>query len=247
MERQYSGIQPWFMSMARPGKAAIVCRELISDNGGPFMQSRLGLSSSQAPRLYLASASPRRRELLAQIGLSHLLLPQHIDESVRRGEPPGLYVQRLARQKAETGWYDSRRLLDLPVLAADTTVVCDGKVLGKPATMQEARAMLGLLSARTHQVMTAIAVQRGAQLQAMVVTTEVSFRKLAQDEIDAYWDSGEPQDKAGAYGIQGKAALFVDRISGSYSNVVGLPLYETAVLLEHFGITGISMLKGCST
>ena len=106
--------------------------------------------------------------------------------------------------------------------------------------------MLGLLSARTHQVLTAIAVLRGEQLQQTVVSTEVGFRQLTVDEIDAYWESGEPQDKAGGYGIQGKAALFVDRVSGSYSNVVGLPLFETASLLEHFGISGISLLKGCS-
>jgi len=205
------------------------------------------LSSSQVPRLYLASASPRRRELLAQIGLAHLLLPQHIDESVHSGERPELYVQRLARQKAAAGWGDGKRLLDLPVLAADTTVVCDGIVLGKPATLQEARAMLGLLSARTHQVLTAIALQRGQQLQESVVSTEVSFRKLTEEEIDSYWDSGEPRDKAGAYGIQGKAAVFVDRINGSYSNVVGLPLFETAILLEHFGVSVGSLLKGCST
>jgi len=211
------------------------------------MQSRLGLSSSQVPRLYLASASPRRRELLAQIGLGHLLLPQHIDESVRSGESPELYVQRLARQKAEAGWRDGNRQLNLPVLAADTTVVCDGKVLGKPATLQEAQVMLGLLSARSHQVLTGIAVQRGEQLQEKVVSTDVSFRKLTRDEIDAYWDSGEPHDKAGAYGIQGKAAVFVESISGSYSNVVGLPLFETATLLEHFGISVVSLLKGCST
>ncbi len=181
-----------------------------------------------------------------QIGLPHLLLPQHIDESVLTGEAALPYVQRLARQKAEAGWRDSSRLLALPVLAADTTVVCDGKVLGKPATLMEARAMLGLLSARTHQVLTAIAVLHGEQLQQSVVSTEVSFRQLTVDEIDAYWASGEPQDKSGGYGIQGKAALFVDRVSGSYSNVVGLPLFETASLLERFGISGISLLKGCS-
>ncbi len=203
------------------------------------------MSSSQAPRLYLASASPRRRELLAQIGLPYLLLPQHIDESLLAGESPEAYVQRLARHKAEAGWGDGNRLLDLPVLAADTTVVCEGCVLGKPATLAECREMLLMLSARTHQVLTAIAVIRGELLQQTVVSTEVGFRQLTLDEIDAYWQSGEPKDKAGAYGIQGKAALFVDRIAGSYSNVVGLPLYETGSLLEHFGISCIPLLKGC--
>jgi septum formation protein len=184
--------------------------------------------------------------LLLQIGLPHLLLPQQVDESVCAGESALPYVQRLAEQKAAAGWRDSRRLLDLPVLAADTTVVCEGSVLGKPASLAEAREMLGLLSARTHQVLTAIAVRQGEQVQKTVVSTEVSFRKLTLAEIDAYWSSGEPRDKAGAYGIQGEAALFVQRVSGSYSNVVGLPLFETAQMLELFGISCISILKGCS-
>lgn len=202
------------------------------------------MSLSQDPRLYLASASPRRRELLLQIGLPHLVLPQQLDESVQEGERADLYVRRLAMHKAQAGWHDAGRLLSLPVLAADTTVVCKDQVLGKPATLQEARQMLGLLSGCSHQVLTAIAVVDGRQQQTAVVTTEVSFRVLSLAEIDAYWDSGEPRDKAGAYGIQGRAALFVDRLSGSYSNVVGLPLYETAALLAHFGITSVSLLKG---
>jgi septum formation protein len=206
-------------------------------------QTRLSLSSTQIPRLYLASASPRRRELLTQIGLAFLPLPQQIDESVRAGEKATDYVLRLAAAKAGAGWQDERRLLSLPVLAADTSVVCEGQVLGKPATLAEARAMLELLAGRRHQVLTAIAVGFAEQLQCKLVSTEVSFRNLSRAEIDAYWHSGEPQDKAGAYGIQGKAALFVESIKGSYSNVVGLPLFETAQLLESFGIATLGLLQ----
>ena len=201
------------------------------------------MSSAPNPRLYLASASPRRRELLSQIGLAHLVLPQQIDESLRVGEQPDRYVLRLAAAKAGAGWQDQRRELTLPVLAADTSVVCNGQILGKPATLAEARTMLQLLSGRTHQVLTGIAVGFGEELQTKVVSTDVSFRALSAAEIDAYWYSGEPRDKAGAYGIQGKAALFVERIAGSYSNVVGLPLFETVQLLAGFGITTQELLQ----
>ena len=201
------------------------------------------MSSAPNPRLYLASASPRRRELLSQIGLAHLVLPQQIDESLRVGEQPDRYVLRLAAAKAGAGWQDQRRELTLPVLAADTSVVCNGQILGKPATLAEARTMLQLLSGRTHQVLTGIAVGFGEELQTKVVSTDVSFRALSAAEIDAYWHSGEPRDKAGAYGIQGKAALFVERIAGSYSNVVGLPLFETVQLLAGFGITTQELLQ----
>lgn len=202
--------------------------------------------SSVAPRLYLASASPRRRELLLQIGLSHLVLPQQLDESVMPGEVPEHYVVRLATAKAQAGWRDQLRTLSLPVLAADTSVVCEGRILGKPATLQEARAMLQLLSGRTHQVLTGIAAVQHDHCQALVVSTEVSFKPLNTGEIDAYWHSGEPHDKAGAYGIQGRGALFVSGIRGSYSNVVGLPLFETVQLLKNFGISAGSLLQGSS-
>lgn len=199
---------------------------------------------SPSPRLYLASASPRRRELLAQIGLAFELLPQAVDESLRPGEAASSYVRRVALEKAESGWYDKRRQLDLPVLAADTSVVCDGDVLGKPGSAAEAHAMLSLLSGRTHEVMTAVAVMHHGRTEVQLVSTAVSFRALAAAEIAAYWRSGEPFDKAGAYGIQGLAALFVAGINGSYSNVVGLPLFETALLLEQFGITSLALLEG---
>ncbi|MES2605543.1 MAG: Maf family protein [Pseudomonadota bacterium] len=195
------------------------------------------------PRLYLASASPRRRELLTQIGLSFVVIPQQIDESLRPGERADHYVLRLATEKAGAGWQDLQRELALPVLAADTSVVCEGQILGKPSTLEEARTMLQLLSGRTHQVLTAVAVGFEDMLQTRVVSTDVGFRQLSINEIDAYWHSGEPQDKAGAYGIQGKGALFVESITGSYSNVVGLPLFEAAQLLEAFGIHTLALLQ----
>ncbi len=201
------------------------------------------MSASTSHRLYLASASPRRRELLAQIGIGFLPLPQAVDESLRQGESAENYVQRVAGDKARAGWQDSRRLLDLPVLAADTSVVCDGEVLGKPGSWQEARDMLLRLSGRSHRVLTAVALRWNERQLVELVATEVNFRPLLPAEVDAYWHSGEPRDKAGAYGIQGLGALFVSGIVGSYSNVVGLPLFETARLLEQFGISSLALLK----
>jgi septum formation protein len=205
--------------------------------------ARFVLSASISPRLYLASASPRRRELLTQIGLAFLPLPQTVDETWRQGESAEGYVQRVAGDKARAGWQDSRRVLDLPVLAADTSVVCDGEVLGKPGSLQEARSMLLRLSGRSHCVLTAVALVWHERHLVELVSTEVSFRPLLPAEVDAYWHSGEPQDKAGGYGIQGMGALFVSGIVGSYSNVVGLPLFETARLLEQFGVSSLALLK----
>jgi len=208
------------------------------------LQARSVVSASPSPRLYLASASPRRRELLAQIGLAFVPLPQVVDESTRPGEAAAAYVQRVALEKAESGWHDQRRQLDLPVLAADTSVVVDERVLGKPSSLDETHAMLTLLSGRTHEVMTAVAVVHGNRNMVRLTSTSVSFRDITEAETVAYWRSGEPQDKAGAYGIQGLAALFVAGIRGSYSNVVGLPLFETALLLEQFGISSLALLEG---
>lgn len=187
-------------------------------------------------KLYLASASPRRRELLAQVGLGAEVVVQDIDESQLPDEAPDAYVSRLARQKAEAALRDPRCRQPLPVVAADTTVVCAGQVLGKPATLDEALQMLRLLSGRTHQVLTAVAVARDAECEVALVTTEVSFRVLRDAEIAAYWASGEPRDKAGAYGIQGIGAMFISHIDGSYSGVMGLPLFETLQLLRKFGV-----------
>lgn len=185
--------------------------------------------------VYLASQSPRRRELLAQIGVGYRLLPVEVDEARRPGEAPDAYVERLARDKAAAGRAAVQRqgLPPLPVLGADTAVVVDRDILGKPADRAEARAMLRRLSGRSHRVLTGVGLCTGAALHTRISATEVWFRPLDDAEIDRYWDSGEPRDKAGAYGIQGLAAVFVERIDGSYSGVVGLPLFETAALLRH--------------
>lgn len=201
------------------------------------------LSTPQA-HLYLASASPRRRELLAQVGLRPALLPQHLDESLLQGEAPVAYVRRLARAKAAAALRDARYLQALPVIAADTAVICAGQILGKPASLAEARVMLGMLAGRDHQVLTAVAVADSARTELVVVSTTVHFRPLTDVEIAAYWASGEPQDKAGAYAIQGLGAMFVSRIEGSYSGVVGLPLFETLQLLPSFGIGSAALLQG---
>jgi septum formation protein len=194
--------------------------------------------------IYLASASPRRRELLTQIGVDFAVLAQHVDESTHQGETPEHYVQRIAEAKAEAALRDERCKLPIPVLSADTTVVEGNTILGKPQSLQQARAMLERLSGGTHQVLTAVTVAQHSGRRTLVVKTAVSFRAIADAEIRAYWMSGEPQDKAGAYGIQGRAALFVESIAGSYSNVVGLPLFETAQLLAEFGISSTRLLAG---
>jgi len=185
------------------------------------------------PVLYLASASPRRHELLTQIGVPHIVVNANIDEAARAGEAPGDYVQRMAHEKAQVVWEQKRQL---PVLAADTTVMLDGIVYGKPRDRAHALDMLARLSGRTHEVLTAVALAdaRGIELRMNVST--VKFRVLTPAECAAYWDTGEPQDKAGAYAIQGFAAVFIESLSGSYSGVMGLPLYETAQLLRSAGL-----------
>jgi septum formation protein len=183
--------------------------------------------------LYLASTSPRRRELLQQIGLTFDVLKVDVDESVQTGESPADYVLRLALAKAAAGL--SQRAADALVLAADTTVVIDNHIIGKPENLEQAQAIWRQLGGRRHQVLTGVAVANHADARAIVVVTDVYFRSMTPEDMLAYWHSGEPQDKAGGYGIQGKGALFVDRIDGSYSNVVGLPLTETAQLLAQFG------------
>lgn len=182
----------------------------------------------------LASASPRRKALLEQIGVPVRVLPCDIDETVRHGEPASAYVERMAREKAAAA---SGLVEKEVILAADTVVVCNERVLGKPASREEALATLGLLSGNQHQVMTAVAVRLGTHERVIRVDTQVRFRRLGQSEISAYWDTGEPADKAGSYAIQGLGAVFVERIEGSYSAVVGLPLMETAALLAEFGVS----------
>lgn len=187
--------------------------------------------------LLLASASSRRKELLELIGVLFQSASMDIDESVGENEAPAEYVLRLAREKAQAG---IKAFPDKVVLAADTTVLVEGDILGKPENEQQARDMLRQLSGSKHQVLTGIAVAKqieGAlRIESQVVLTDVYFSMMNEQQIEQYIKTGEPMDKAGAYGIQGKAALFVERIEGSYSNVVGLPLAETGKLLERFGI-----------
>lgn len=183
------------------------------------------------PLLYLASASPRRSALLRQIGVAHAVLVAPIDEGERPGEVPEVYVERLALEKARA----TARLAQgptLPVLAADTTVVLDGALLGKPRDRADALGMLARLSGRTHRVLTAVAlIARGIE-RVRTSASEVRFREIDAPERAAYWETGEPRDKAGAYAIQGYGAVFVADLRGSYSGVMGLPLHETAELLR---------------
>ncbi|HEX3836578.1 MAG TPA: Maf family protein [Steroidobacteraceae bacterium] len=183
---------------------------------------------SPIPVLRLASASPRRRELLAQIGVLHAVEVADVDESARLGETVTRYVERVARAKAEAVW---ERLHDLPVLGADTTVVLDGVSLGKPQDQAHALAMLEALAGREHQVLTAVALVTAAGTRCVTSASTVRMRASTATERARYWDSGEPRDKAGAYAIQGLGAIFIESLQGSYSGVMGLPLFETAQLL----------------
>jgi septum formation protein len=186
--------------------------------------------------VYLASGSPRRRELLQQIGVPFRLVGSELDETPLPGEQPLAYVSRLAAAKAEAGWQRSRDLGAAPVLAADTAVVLDGKILGKPQDRADAESMLSRLSARTHEVMTAVALRSVAVNEIKVSHSWVTFRAVDAAEARTYWNTGEPRDKAGAYAIQGYAAVFIADLRGSYSGVMGLPLFETAELLKAAGL-----------
>ncbi len=197
------------------------------------------------PRIYLASRSPRRRELLAQVGIQFDTIvfrdapreDSEIDETPHAGEAPIDYVQRVARAKAEHGWriVGGRRLLSQPVLAADTTLEFDGEIIGKPVNAADARAILQRLSGQTHRVLTAVAVAFEGRLESVLSVSDVSFGLIEESEIRSYVATGEPMDKAGAYGIQGHAGMYVERLAGSYTGVMGLPLYETVQLLKRFG------------
>lgn len=202
--------------------------------------------STSDKRVYLASRSPRRRELLRQIGVGFELLllredPRRgadVDETPRHAESPGDYVLRIARTKAEIAARQvvQRGLPLHPALAADTTVVLDDRVIGKPEHAGHAERILSGLAGREHSVMTAVAVCMGNRVECRLSLSSVEFRALSAAEIRRYIASGEPFDKAGAYAIQGRAAAFVTRISGSYSGIMGLPLAETAELLQKFDI-----------
>ncbi|WP_038290805.1 Maf family protein [Zooshikella ganghwensis] len=199
--------------------------------------------------IYLASQSPRRQELLKQIGVKYVVISAAIDESPYAGEVGEAYVLRMAKEKADAGWHTLQAKANAVVnsanspfvLAADTSVIVDGCIMGKPKSTADAQAMLMRLANRTHQVITAVAVQSSNQLETRLSISNVTFRALTEAEVQAYIESGEPLDKAGAYAIQGLGAVFVQHLAGSYSGVMGLPLAETAELLQLMGVpTGLS-------
>ena len=190
---------------------------------------------SMKDQILLASRSPRRRELLHQIGVRHSLVEVEVDESVRHRETASEYVVRLALAKARAGADKLAAGNRLPVLGADTVVVAGGELLGKPADRSQALAMLRKLSGETHQVLTAVALMADLT-DSRLSLSQVSFRRIGSVEAEAYWQTGEPADKAGGYAIQGAGAIFVSHLQGSYSGVMGLPLFETAELLANAGI-----------
>ena len=198
------------------------------------------------PHIHLASKSPRRQDLLRQIGVEFDLIrlreatgrDRDVQEGARDAEPPLHYVERMARTKAAVAWsrMQQRKMAPLPVLSADTEVVLDEAIFGKPADISDAARMLRQLSGKTHDVVTAVAVRYGEQTEVEISVSRVAFRDLTTAEIDHYVATGEPDDKAGAYAIQGRAAAFITRIEGSFSGVMGLPLAETAQILARFGM-----------
>jgi len=192
---------------------------------------------SAPPQITLASSSSRRRELLDQIQVSYEVLAVDIDESHLQGESAEQFVRRLAIEKAQAGF---RQLPLRPVLGSDTIVISNQQIIGKPQDRQDGIQMLSMLSGTSHQVMTAVAVCNNETVHCLLNTSEVVFAELNRAQIEAYWDTGEPVDKAGAYGIQGIAAQFIKNINGSYSGIMGLPLYETAELLKQCGIEILS-------
>ena len=184
------------------------------------------------PRIHLASSSPRRRELLIAMGLDFTHGGTDVDEYRKEAEGPDEMVRRLAVSKARAADIDGSRV----VIGADTAVVLGDEVFGKPGTCDEAQYMLASLSGRTHEVMTGVAVLSGQKLFCDLSVTEVRFREIGPEEASAYWQSGEPRGKAGAYAIQGRGGVFAESISGSYTGVVGLPVFETGILLGRAGI-----------
>ena len=187
--------------------------------------------------LYLASKSPRRFELLQQLQLHPYVVGADCDESVFPNENPEDYVLRVSRDKAQAGWQQVKDFTVIkPVLAADTAVVIDDQILGKPEDFVHAKAMWNRLSGREHRVFSAVVIQMGQKIESAVHESRVRMRHISEAEMQVYWDTGEPHDKAGAYAVQGIAACFIGQISGSYSAIMGLPLYETAQLLTKFNI-----------
>lgn len=196
------------------------------------------MNPQNLPSIYLASKSPRRRELLQQIGVSHQVISADVIEVPRTQESPSDYVQRLAREKAQAGFETLKRehLALKPVLGADTIVVINNEILEKPQDAEHAATMLRKLAGTDHQVMTAVAMIVEETCTVKLSVTDVVFRPLSEDEIATYWKTGEPRDKAGGYAIQGLGAVFVQQIRGSYTGVVGLPIEQTVALLEEFAV-----------
>ena len=197
------------------------------------------------PRIYLASQSPRRRDLLKQIGVNYqMLLPRvdpnrtlEMDETPHQNELPEAYVQRICQEKAKSAWgtLQLRNLPEFPILVADTSVTLDGKIIGKPLDRDQAAATLRLLSGRQHQVLSAVAITFKERIEMRLSVNKVTFSSLSEERIQHYLFTNEYMDKAGAYAIQGHAAAFIQHLDGSYSSVMGLPLFETAELLQAFG------------
>lgn len=187
-------------------------------------------------QIYLASASPRRKSLLTQIGISFQPLALNVPEEIIAGEHAVDHANRLALAKAQAGWQSSQRTESIPVLGADTIVTINDIILGKPETKDDFLRMMGLLSGNTHEVITAVAVVQDKQIETACSISHVTFCKISEREAEAYWHTNEPQDKAGGYAIQGVAAVFIEKVEGSPSGITGLPLFETAKLLSKFGI-----------
>ena len=194
-------------------------------------QKTLACEVKMEQKLILASGSPRRKELLSQLGYQFSVIRTDVEETQSLGETPIQYVERLSQDKALAGLEIES---DAVVIGSDTIVVCDNRVMEKPNNLDQAKQMLMSLSNRAHQVMTAVTIVSSEQQETIVVTTDVWFKPLSEEEIEQYWQTGEPCDKAGAYGIQGIGGRFVTRIEGSYHAVVGLPLFETDQLLHKF-------------
>ena len=200
------------------------------------------MASSMAAQIILASASPRRRELLQQIGIKAIVQSVDVDEAQKQNETVRDYVERLAMEKAQCGFDTISNDEQLPVLGSDTIVEIDGEILGKPENRQQAKKMLMQLSGKNHQVYTSVAIVTHDKSVIMTSSSQVEFKTLEAQEIDSYLASGEADDKAGAYAIQGIAAQFVKNINGSFSGVMGLPLYETVELLKQCGVTPLDQV-----
>ena len=210
------------------------CGTLIRRQAG-HDSGRSAVMTASEPTVYLASLSPRRQELLQQIAVRYALLPVDVDETPAIDEQAEDYAQRLALAKAQAGWSSLAGKQHLPVIGADTVVVANGTIMGKPRDCKQATEMLQALSGSTHKVLTAVALVAERSLVRLNIS-HVTFRPLSLSECEAYWETREPADKAGAYAIQGLGATFISRLEGSYSGVMGLPLFETAELLEQYGI-----------